>query len=102
MRVLPVNCINYQSKTNNLKSMKIQGYQQNPMPVPENPSFKGGKTAAVATAFAVVLGGAALILAAPVAVVAGAVAAGAMGGAALAEDNEPLNDCERYKYTHEN
>lgn len=100
MRVLPVNYVSYQSKVNNLKSADRQRYQQNPLPAPEEPSFKG-KGAVAAGIFGVILGGAAAIFAAPVAIVAGAAAVGAIGGAAMSEDDEPLNDVERYKYTHE-
>ena len=101
MRVLPVNYISYQSKTNNCKHAVKSNYQQNPMPTPEPPSFKGGNALAAASLFGAILGGAALVFAAPAAIVAGAIITGALGGASMAEDDEPLNDNERYKYTHE-
>ena len=100
MRVLPVNCINYQSRIN-CKPIEKHNYQQNPLPSTEEPNFKGGGTAAAAGVFGAILGGAALIFAAPLAVVAGAAAVGALGGAAMTENNEPLNELDRYKYTHE-
>jgi hypothetical protein len=101
MRILPVNYINYQSKINNCKPVEKRNYQQSPLPAPETPSFKSGRTLAAAGLFGAILGGAALVFAAPVAVVLGAAATGVFGGAAMSDDDEPLNDVERYKYTHE-
>ena len=85
MRVLPVNYVNYKSRTNNCKPSGNRCYQQNPQPAEENPSFKGGAGVA-AGIFGAILGGAALIFAAPAAVVIGAAAVGAMGGAGMADD----------------
>ena len=102
MKILPVNYINYQSKTNNCGPVRKCGYQQNPMfTEPRSVNFKKGGGAIAAGVFGAILGGAALVFAAPIAVVAGAAALGAAGGAALAEDDEPYNDVENYKYTHE-
>ena len=100
MKILPVNYINYQSKTNNCKPVMKHGHQQSYLSVSQNTNFKGN-SAVAAGIFGVILGGAALIFAAPVAVVAGAAAIGAAGGAAMADDNEPYNDVDNYKYTHE-
>lgn len=98
MRVLPVNYTCYQPKINNCKTVGRQSYQQCPQDPPANPSF--GKFGA-AGLFAAVLGGAAAVFAAPVAVIVGAAAIGAFGGAGMSEDDGSLNDVERYKYTHE-
>ena len=100
MRVLPVNYVGYQSRTNSNRPAVKSNYCQTPVSAQVNPNFKSGGMFA-AGIFGAILGGAALIFAAPVAVVAGAAALGALGGATIAEDQEPLNDLERYKYTHE-
>lgn len=98
MKVLPVNYTYYQPKVNNCKPVERHGYQQCPQSASVNPSF--GKFGAAAL-FATILGGAAAVFAAPVAVVVGAAAVGAFGGIGMSEDDEPLNEVERYKYTHE-
>lgn len=101
MRVLPVNYISYQSKTNNYKNKTNHSYQQSPLQAQSPTNFKGGNVLAAAGFFGAILGGAALVFAAPAAIVVGAFVTGALGGASMAEDDEPLNDNERYKYTHE-
>ena len=73
MRILPVNCICYQSKTNNYKPVKETSFQQNPLTVIENSNFnKNVDAITLATALGVVLSGAALAFSAPLAMVAGA------------------------------
>lgn len=99
MRVLPVSSVNYQSKTNSFKPNKSQTLQYNPVTTNNAPAFKG--TGAAATFFGVILGGAAAVFAAPLALVLGATAAGALGGAIMSESGGSLNEGERYKQTHE-
>lgn len=73
MRVLPVTGMYYQSKKCSPKQT-TSFRQQNMFATAQNhPSFKRS-IAADATLFGAILGGAALILAAPVAVIAGAAA----------------------------
>ena len=100
MRVLSINTSNFQPKTTNVKQVKNSNFQQQPIVNTNVPSFKSNAGVA-ATIIGGILGGAALLFAAPIAIVAGAAAIGAVGGAAMSEDDEPYNDVDRYKYTHE-
>ena len=79
MRVLPVTCACYSPKTSNKKSV-VNFKQQNPMATAQsNPSFKRGGADA-AKLIGAILGGTALILTIPAAVLAGAAAVGLWAG----------------------
>lgn len=101
MRVLSINTSAFQPKTTNSKQIKNSGLKQQPV-IMNSPSFKSDTcTVAAASIFGAIFAGAAALFAAPVALVAGAAALGALSGAGMAQDDEPLNDTDRYKYTHE-
>ena len=101
MRVLSINASAFQPKTTNSKQIKNFGLRQQPVAM-SNPSFKSDAcTATAAGLFGAIFAGAAALFAAPVALVVGAAALGAFSGAGMAQDDEPLNDTDRYKYTHE-
>ena len=79
MRVLPVTCTCCPTKTSNKKSV-VNFKQQNPMTtMPKNQIFKRGGVEA-ATLIGAILGGTALILTVPAAVIAGAAAVGLWAG----------------------
>ena len=72
MRVLPLNCVSFQAKTNNYKAVDRHSHQQNPSTVFQKPDFKNNGAINAAPALGLIFGGAALALSAPVAIVTGA------------------------------
>ena len=74
MRVLPVDCTNYQSKTKNNRPMTEHSFQKKLLNVPERPELKSSDAINIATAIGVLSSGAALAFSAPIAMVVGAIA----------------------------
>ena len=91
MRVLPITTgVQYRQKTNTFKTKPNMG-AQTPMTCAQksqsNPSFKQGKMLPAAAIFGTIYGGAAALLFAAPAVIAGAIIFGLASGAAFAEGN---------------